>query len=140
MSSRGTHFAQSFRIPKCSCKMVKTLPYDIFPMSASSCTFHLRSFITHLWILWMFSGITASFGRPLRSASFVLAGTTTFQFSNPLLYHLSRWNRVRIMFIKPLFGFHCIFFFIKKQCFIKTRYSLFSIFFSITKVASHKML
>lgn len=59
--------AQRFRILKCSCKIIKTFPADIFIMSASSYTFNLQSFITNLWI-FLFSGMTASFRRPLSSA------------------------------------------------------------------------
>uniref|UniRef100_A0A0K2URW1 Uncharacterized protein n=1 Tax=Lepeophtheirus salmonis TaxID=72036 RepID=A0A0K2URW1_LEPSM len=40
-------------------------------MLLNSRNFTSRSFKTMLWIFLMFSVVTASFGRPLRSASFV---------------------------------------------------------------------
>ena len=42
MSQRGSHFENNLRIPKDSCKIVNTLPSDIFKVSAISRNFNLR--------------------------------------------------------------------------------------------------
>ena len=64
-------FGHSFLIDKCSCKMVNTLPSDTFNSSAISCNFNLWSAKTSLWSFLVFSEITAKFGWPEHSASFV---------------------------------------------------------------------
>ena len=51
---RGTHFELNFLIEKCSCKMVNTLPSDIFNSSAISHNFNLRLAKTCLWSLFFF--------------------------------------------------------------------------------------
>ena len=71
VSKRGTHFENNLRIPNDSCKIVNTLPSDIFKVSAISCNFNLRSLKTILWTFVIFSGTTSDFGRPERSASSV---------------------------------------------------------------------
>ena len=71
VSKRGTYFENNLRIPKDSCKIVITLPSDIFMVSAISRNFNLRSPKTILWTFVMFSGTTADFGLPERSASSV---------------------------------------------------------------------
>ena len=43
VSKNGTHFEHNFLIDKCSCKMLNTLPSDIFNFSAISCNFNLQS-------------------------------------------------------------------------------------------------
>ena len=53
-----------------SCKMVNTLPSDIFNSFAISCNFNLRSAKTYLWSFLVFSGTTAKFGWPEHSALF----------------------------------------------------------------------
>ena len=65
--------------------------------------------------------------------------TDAFKISKPFLYHLSRWSRVWITLVKPLLCLNGIFS-IKKQCFINTRNSDFSIVLKITKVTSLKPL
>ena len=60
----GTHFEHSFLIDKCSCKIVNTLPSDIFNSSSISRNFNLRSAKMSLWRFLMFSGTTAEFGWP----------------------------------------------------------------------------
>ena len=55
VSKRGTHFGNNLRIPKDSCKIVNTLPSDIFEVSAISCNFNLRSPKTILWNFVNFS-------------------------------------------------------------------------------------
>ena len=70
VSKRGTHFEHSFLLDKCSCKMVDTLPSDIFNSSATLLNFNLRLAKTSL-SFFMFSRMTAKFGRPEHSASFV---------------------------------------------------------------------
>ena len=64
VSKRGTHFEHSFLIDKCSCKMVNSLPFDIFNSSAISCNFNLRSAKMSLWSFFVFSMTTAEFGWP----------------------------------------------------------------------------
>ena len=69
MRKCSTHFEHSFLIDKYLCKMVNTLPSDIFNFSAISCSFNLQ--LAKMSFL-MFSGTTAKFGQPEHSASFVL--------------------------------------------------------------------
>ena len=71
VSKHGTHFEHSFLIDYCSCKMVNTLPSDIFNSSAISCNLNLRSVKTRLWSFLVFSGTTTEFRWPEHSASFV---------------------------------------------------------------------
>ena len=71
VSERGTLFENNLRIPKDSCKIVNTLPSVIFKVSVISRNFNLRSLKTMLWTFVMFSGTTAHFWRPERSASSV---------------------------------------------------------------------
>ena len=71
VNKRGTHFEKNLRIPNDSWKIVKTLPSDIFKVSAISRHFNLRSPKTILWTFVMFSGTTVDVGRPERSASSV---------------------------------------------------------------------
>ena len=56
VSERDTHFEHSFLIDKCLCKIVNTLPSDIFISSAISRNFNLRSSKTSLWSCWCFPG------------------------------------------------------------------------------------
>ena len=49
VSKCSTHFEHSFLIDKCSCKMVNTLPSDIFNTSAISHNLILRSAKMSLW-------------------------------------------------------------------------------------------
>ena len=71
VSKLSIHFEHSFLIDKYSCKMVNTLPSDIFNSSAISCNFNLQLVKTSLWSFLVFSETTAEFGRPEHSASFV---------------------------------------------------------------------
>ena len=71
VSKCGTHFENNLRVPKDSYRIVNTLSSDIFKLSAISRNFHLQSPKTILWIFVMFSGTTADFRRPERSASSV---------------------------------------------------------------------
>ena len=71
VSKHGIHFEHSFRIDKCSCKTVNTLPSDIFNSSDISCNFNLRSAKTNLWSFLVFSGTAIEFRQPERSALFV---------------------------------------------------------------------
>ena len=61
----------SFLIDKCSCKMVNTLPSDIFNYSAMSYNFNLWLAKTSLWSDLLFSETTDDFRWPENSASFV---------------------------------------------------------------------
>ena len=70
VSKRGTHFEHSFLIDKCSCKMVNTMPSDIFNSSAILC-FNLQLAKTNLWSFLVFSGTNAEFGQSKHLASFV---------------------------------------------------------------------
>ena len=51
---RGTHFEEIFLMLKCSCKVVNTLPSNIFMVSVISCNFNLRSAKTILWTFLCF--------------------------------------------------------------------------------------
>ena len=76
VSKYGTHFEHSFLSDKCSCKMVNTLPSDIFNISHNS---NLQSTKMSLWsfvcvcvcVCVCFSGTNAEFRRPECSASSV---------------------------------------------------------------------
>ena len=54
---------------KCSCKIVNTLPPDIFKVAAISRNFNLRSAKIILWTFVKFSGNSSEFGQPEHSAS-----------------------------------------------------------------------
>ena len=71
VSKRGTHLADSFFIPNCSCKIEITVPCDMPVASISSRTFTRRSVKTISWILSMISGVAASIGHSERDASHV---------------------------------------------------------------------
>ena len=71
VSKCDTHFEHSILIDKSACKMVNTLPSDIFNSSVIYRNFNLRSAKTSLWSFLVFSGTTAKLGRPERSASFL---------------------------------------------------------------------
>ena len=71
VSKRSIHFEHSFLIDKFSCKMVNTLPSDIFNYTVISRNFNLRSAKTSLWSFLVFSRTTGKFGRLERSASLV---------------------------------------------------------------------
>ena len=109
VSKRGTHFEHNFLIEKCSCKMMNTLPSDIFNSSAISCIFYLWSAETSwwsffgvfrdncwIWVTWAFSIICVC--------------TTAFKVSIPPNNHCFRWSRVRITLIKLLLCLNSIFF------------------------------
>lgn len=107
-NKHGTHFAKSFFIPECSCKIVNTVPSDMFAVSAISLNSILRSDNTILRTFMMFSSLIAAFGRPLHSASVVAVQpclNSLYQFIDGRF----PWSRVRIVFIKPLFRFYWIF-------------------------------
>ena len=57
MSKRGIHFEHSFLSDKCLCKMVNTLPSDIFNFSAISHNFNLWLANTNLWSFLVFAKI-----------------------------------------------------------------------------------
>ena len=65
------HFEYSILIDKCSCKIVNTLPSDIFNSSAILCNFNLQSAKMSLWRFLVVSGTTAEFGWSEHSASFM---------------------------------------------------------------------
>ena len=99
------HFEQSFLILKCPCKMVNTLPSDIFKVSAISHNFNLLSAKTILWILFFWNNC-----RIWATRTFNIIGvcTAAFKISKPLLYHLSQWSS-RITLFKPLLCLNGIF-------------------------------
>ena len=121
---RGNHFEHCFLIDKCSCKMVNTLSFDISNSYAISSNFNLRS---AKMSLWSFFGIFRANYRLTWQFNIICVCTTAFKVSIP---HLNRWfwrSKVRITLIKPLLGSNSIFP-IRKQCFIHTRNSDFSLF------------
>jgi len=71
MSKRGTHLADSFFIPNCSCKIGTPVSCDMPMASISSLTFTLRSVKTISWTLSMMSDVAISIERPERGASHV---------------------------------------------------------------------
>ena len=105
LCKRGTHLERSFLIDKCSCKMVNTLPSDIFNSSAISCNFNLRSAKMSLWSFW-FYGIT-EFER--RAFSVIYVCTTVFEVSISSFNDCFQWSTVLITLIKPLLCLNSIF-------------------------------
>ena len=71
MSKRGTHFENNLSIPKDLCKIVETLPSDIFKVPAISHNFNLQSPKTIFWTFVMISKKTVDFRRQEHSASLV---------------------------------------------------------------------
>ena len=72
VSKRGAHLADSFLMPKNSCKMYHTRPTEMFTVSLISRTFNRRSLSRISLILSIISWEVTSFGRLGRSASLVL--------------------------------------------------------------------
>ena len=66
-----THFEHNFFIDKCSRKIVKALPSDIFNYSAISHNFNVQPAKMSLWIFLVFSRTDAEFGWPERLVSLV---------------------------------------------------------------------
>ena len=66
VSKRGTHFADSFLMPKSSCKISITDRIDMPATSDYSCTITFESSNTTSWIFFMISGIVTSFNIPDR--------------------------------------------------------------------------
>ena len=62
VNKRGNPFEHSFPIDKCSCKMLNTLPSDIFNSSFTSHNFNLRSAKTNMWSFWCFPGQLPNLG------------------------------------------------------------------------------
>ena len=91
VSKRGTYLADSFLMPKHSCKMYHTRPTKMFTVPLNSRTFNRRSLSTMLWILSIISWEVTSFGRPGRSAS--------------LMNHAMRWSRLLIISCELFFSF-----------------------------------
>ena len=100
VSKRGTHFEQSFLMLECACKMVNTLPFDIFKVSAISRYFNLRSAKTICGLFLVFWNNCRLWAT--RAFSIIGVCTAAFEISKPLFYHLSRWSRVRITLVKSL--------------------------------------
>ena len=71
----GTHLADSFLVPKHSCKMYHTRPTEMFTLSLISRIFNQRSLSTMSWILSTISWEVTSFGWPGHSASLVIIRT-----------------------------------------------------------------
>ena len=71
VSKCSNHFEHSFLIDKCLCKMVNTLPSDIFNSSAILRNFNLWLAKMSLWSFLVLSGTTVEFGWPEHSTSFV---------------------------------------------------------------------
>ena len=66
VSKRGTHLEYNYLTHKFSCTTLNTVPLDIFRMSAISCNFTFRSDKMIFRILFVFSGVATSVGRPGR--------------------------------------------------------------------------
>ena len=127
----------SFLIDKYSCKMVNTLPSDIFNSSLISYNSNLELAKPSLWSYLVFSGTTVDFGRPEHSASLCVC-MTGFKVSIPPLNSCFWQSRAQITLIKPLLCLNSIFP-IRKQSFINIRNYDFPIFFKkFATVASRK--
>ena len=95
VSKRGVHLENNLRIPKDSCKIVNTLPFYNFKMSAISRILNLRSPKTILWTFVMFRGTTADFGRPERSASSVFVRPRLNSAYQSMIYPLFwKWQKL----------------------------------------------
>ena len=105
---RDTHFENDLGIPKYSCKIIYTLPSDIFKVSvAISCNCNLRSPKTILWIFVMFSETTADFGQPERSALSVFVRPHLNSAYQSMIFYFP--GAEPITCIKTLFWFISIF-------------------------------
>lgn len=69
VSKRGTHLAESFLMPKISCRIWSTRFFEMPTVSAISRTFSRRSANTRSWIFGVFSSVVAVFGAPWRGSS-----------------------------------------------------------------------
>ena len=102
VSQRSTHFEYSFLIGKCSCKILNTLPSNIFNSSTIPRNFNLRSAKTSLW----------SFPEQLPNLcdlNIIYVCTTAFKVSIAPLNCCFRRSRVQITLIKPLLCLNRIF-------------------------------
>ena len=72
VSNSGTHFAQSFLMHKCACKILTTRSVEMDTISVISRNFTFGSFKTISWILLIISRAVISFGRPGLGMVFVL--------------------------------------------------------------------
>ena len=128
MCKRDTNFEHSFLIDKCSCKMVNTLPSDIFNSSAILWNFNLWKAKTILRS-FLFSKTTAWFGRLERSALFVfLLPPLLLLVSIPPLNRCFWWSRLRITLIKPLLYLNSIYSHQKTMLYQHTKFRFFHCF------------
>ena len=127
------HITHSFL---CSCKMVNTLASGIFNSSAIPRNFNLQSAKTNLW---RYFGVFRDNSRIWANWAFsiICVSTTVFKVSIPPLNRCFLrsivWNNTyqAIALLEQYFP-------IRKQCFINTRNSNFSMFWKFTTVASLK--
>ena len=126
---RGTHFEHGFLIDKFLCKIVNTLPSDIFNSSAISCNFNFWSAIMSLWSFFDIfpdnSWIWATWAFCI-----ICVCTTAFKVSIPPLNWCFLWNKVWITLIKPLLFLNSVCP-IRKQFFINTQNLDFSMVLKI---------
>ena len=108
LSKCSTQFEHSFHNEKCSCRMVNTLPSDVFNSSANSHSFNLWS---DKMSLWSFFGVFQDNYRIWVTWAFsiICVCTTMFKVSIPPLNHYIRWSRVWIILIKLLLCLNRIF-------------------------------
>jgi len=69
VSKRGTHRADSFLMPKISCRIWLTRSFDMPTVSAVSRIFNRRSANTRSWTFVTLSTVVAVFGAPGRGSS-----------------------------------------------------------------------
>ena len=121
---------------------ISILLFDFFCVSRYFLTFcpwlfNLRSPKTILWSFVMYSGTTADFGRPERSASSVFVRLRLNSSYQSIIVNFPGAESPNAYqdtaLINSIFP-------IKKQCLINTRNSLLSIVLKITKVAPPKPL
>ena len=125
VSKHGIHFEHSFLIDKCSCKIVNTLPSNIFNSSAITRNFNLWSWDNRqIWATWAFSIICVCM--------------TAFKVSIPPLNCCFRWSRVWITLTKPLLWLNSIFPPSESNALSTDDIQIFPLFWKFATVASLK--
>ena len=101
VSKRGTHLADSFFIPNCSCKIKITVPCDMPVASTHSRTFtrqtNIVDFIDDFW--------RSSLNWTSRTRCIACECTITFKFIHPIVYSRKRWCRCAMNIIQLDFDF-----------------------------------
>ena len=123
VSKCNTHFKHNFLVDECSCKIVNTLPSDMFNSSAISCNYKLQSAKMSFLVFFRTGRIWTT-----RAFSIICVCMTTFKVSIPPLKHCSWWGRIWITLIKPLLCSNSIFFHQKIMLYQHTKFRFFHCF------------